>query len=220
VSDTERPTVFYLSVHSDPKVYVAPFKKVVSTYALYENSGRGRKAGKTYTAAQAIAKIAAALLDCGAIPVCGDAPRAPNSGRPLSFFVTQLDEYWQDAIADLDKVGVRIYVMPFLGAVEGLPDALADSFSQHYDAKFTACYEQAKRGVDALPLIEVLCSFASLFEPTGLALTPKHLELIEKTKAQMVLMREQAEQRAATLGTTPAPSPEPALFVPEIADDF
>ena len=218
MSETDRPSIFYLSVHSDPKIYVAPFKKVVSTHALFEQTTKGRKAGKTYTAAQVIHKIAGALMDCGAVPICGEIARLPNSGRPISFFVMQLDEYWADAIADLDKVGIRVYVMPVMGAVEGLPDALTDSFNQHYDAKFASYYAEAKKGMDTLPLIEVACSLASLFAPAGLALTPKHLELIDKTKEQVALSREQATQQASSLGTAPPAPPIP--LIADIDDDF
>ena len=132
MSDDIRPAVFYLVVHCDPQIYVAPFKRIVAAHALYEQVQKGRPAGPTYRAGQVVSKLSAALLDCGAIPT-QETPTRPKSyaGRTASFFVSHLGDYWAAAISDLEKIGVRIYVMPVAGALEGMLDPVTDSFNRY-----------------------------------------------------------------------------------------
>lgn len=165
-----KPRAFLLSIHSDPSVAVVPFKRVVATHALYESPLKGRPAGKFYSAAQVMWKIGSALIECGAIPTAPFSSRPRNSGKPLSFFVCQLDQYWADAFADFGKIGVRIYIMPILGAVEGMPDGVHDAFVAHYAARLSALHAEAVAGHDVRPLLEVALSLASLFEPSGIVL--------------------------------------------------
>lgn len=213
MNDPQNPTVFYLSVHSDPKVYSAPFKNVVQQHALFEFSGKGRRVGKTYTGAQVIKKVSEALMACGAVPVHDENARQQYSGRPMSFFVTQLEAYWAAAIADLDRVGVRIYVMPVAGAIEGMPDPVLDAFNRYYERKFKHLLAEAERGSDVSDLIEVDCSLAGLFEVAGITLTTRHHALIEQASVAIKTARE----AASTIFVAPTPI---TLSVPDIDDDF
>jgi len=217
MNDPQNPTVFYLSVHSDPKVFAAPFKKVVAQHALFEFSGKGRPGGKTYTAAQVIKKVSEALIACGAIPVHDENARQQYSGRPMSFFVTQLEDYWAAAISDLDSVGVRIYVLPVAGAIEGMPDPVLDAFNRHYERKFTHLLEEAKRGSDVSDLVEVACALSYLFETAGIALNGLHLSLVKQIGETIKAARSVAE--AVVIQAKAAPVTEP-ISAPDIEDDF
>lgn len=166
-----KPRAFLLSIYSDPSVAVVPFKRVVATHALYESPMKGRPAGKFYSAAQVMWKIGSALIECGAIPTTPFGTRPRNSGKPVAFFVCQLDQYWADAFADFAKIGVRIYIMPILGAVEGMPDVVHDTFVEYYTARLSTLHAEAAAGHDVRPLLEVALSLASLFEPAGIVLS-------------------------------------------------
>jgi hypothetical protein len=218
--DPQNPTVFYLSVHSDPKVYSAPFKNVVQKHALFEFSGKGRRVGKTYTAAQVIKKVSEALIACGAIPVHDENARQQYSGRPMSLFVTQLEAYWAAAISDLDRVGVRIYVMPVAGAVEGLPDPVLDAFNRYYERRLSHLLSEAQHGSDVSDLIEVACSLAGLFEDAGITLNARHRALIEQTNAMIKTVQAAASAIFVAPAQKPAPSVSLPLSVPDIDDDF
>lgn len=178
-----RPNLFYISVHSDAKVYTAPYKRVIAQHALYTQPARGRKSGKTCLASHVIHKISEALMDCGAVPVYSGPERKRYSFKPAAFFVTQLDSYWEAAIADLAKVGVRIYVLPVMGAIEGMPDAVEDSFNAYYTAKLERYLQIAQKGSDIRDLLEVTLAMAQLFEVAGVTLTSKHLEILAQIKA-------------------------------------
>ena len=226
MKDPQTPTVFYLSVHSDPKIYAALFKNVVAQHALFEFSNKGRKVGKTYTAAQAIRKVGDALLACGAVPVHDENARQQYSGRPISFFVTQLEGYWAAAISDLDRIGIRIYVMPVAGAIEGMPDPVLDAFNRYYERKFLHLLCEAERGSDVSDLVEVDCALAGLFETAGIVLTSKHKALIEQTKMAIKTVKDTASTISIP-HAAPAPvpakaapnTPEPISFV-DSDDDF
>lgn len=207
MSDDIRPAVFYLVVHCDPLIYVTPYKKIVSAHALYEQVQKGRPAGPTYRAAQVVAKLSGALLDCGAIPT-QETPTRPKSygGRTASFFVAQLGDYWAAAISDLEKIGVRIYVMPVAGALEGMLDPVADSFNRYYETRLRRLLEHAHKGFDVRPLLEVTLSLAALFEPSGVSLTRQHLTLV----SQIVDAANAADAKPRTEAPeVPEPEPEP-----------
>lgn len=171
--------VFYVSVHSDPKIYTNQYKKVISSHSLYVQTNRGRKSGRTFPANFVINKISEALMDCGAVPLKDISSRSKYSARPATFFVTQLEPYWEDAIADLAKIGVRIYVLPVMGPFDGMPDAVADSFDAYYTEKLERYLSLAKKGSDVRDLVEVAVALSKLFEPASIALSDKHKAIIE-----------------------------------------
>jgi len=228
VSDDIRPAVFYLVVHCDPQIYVAPFKRIVTAHALYEQVQKGRPAGPTYRAGQVVSKLSSALLDCGAIPT-QETPTRPKSyaGRTASFFVSHLGDYWAAAISDLEKIGVRIYVMPVAGALEGMLDPVTDSFNRYYETRLRRLLEHANKGFDVRPLLEVTLSLASMFEPVGVALTRQHLtlvtQIVDAAKAADALPSPVAPPAPAPAPAPvpePAPEPEPLPLEIEVPDDF
>lgn len=178
------PKIFHISVHSDANVYTTAYKRVIANHALYVQNRLGRAHGKTLRAAYVLSKIGEALMDCGAIPLVESSPRPKFSGRPLTFFVTQLDAYWEAAITDLAKVGVRIYVLPVMDSVEGMPDPVEDSFNDHYTTKLQNLVSAAERGADVRDVLEVTLSMASHFEAADIHLKDKHKALIDKALSQ------------------------------------
>ena len=170
--------VFYVSVHSDNKIYTNQYKKVISSHSLYVQTKRGRKSGRTCAGSFVINKLSEALMDCGAVPLKDINPRSKYSARPATFFVTQLEPYWEDAITDLAKVGVRIYVLPVAGAVDGMPDAVSESFNAYYTDKFERYLAQAKKGSDVRDLLEVAIAMARLFECADITLNSKQKDLV------------------------------------------
>lgn len=218
---SNQPNLFYISVHSDAKVYTTPYKKVIANHSLYTHTTRGRKSGRTCPANYVINKISEALMDCGAVPLKDINTRSKYSARPATFFVTQLDPYWEAAISDLAKVGVRIYVLPVFGAIEGMPDAIADSFDSYYTDKLEKYAKLAEKGTDVRDLTEVAVSLAKLFECADIVLNDKHAALIERIHSAYGTLAKQE--------TTPTPiaplveAPKEAATVSEttaVADDF
>lgn len=122
-------------------------------------------------------------MDCGAVPIYAGPERKKYSAKPAAFFVTQLDSYWEAAISDLAKVGVRVYVLPVMGAIEGMPDAVEDSFNAYYMAKLEKYLHTAQKGSDIRDLLEVTLAMAQLFEVAGVELTSRHLSVLEKIHA-------------------------------------
>jgi hypothetical protein len=174
------PKIFHISVHSDANIYTTAYKRVIANHALYVQNRVGRAHGKTLRAPYILAKIGEALMDCGAVPLVESSSRPRFSGRPLTFFVTQLDAYWEAAITDLAKVGVRIYVLPVMDSVEGMPDPVEDSFNEHYTNKLQNLVSAAERGADVRDILEVTLSMASHFEAADIHLKDKHKALIDK----------------------------------------
>ena len=218
-----RPSLFYISVHSDAKVYTAPYKRVISQHALYTQPARGRKSGKTCLASHVIAKISEALMDCGAVPIYAGPERKKYSAKPAAFFVTQLDSYWEAAISDLAKVGVRVYVLPVMGAIEGMPDAVEDSFNAYYMAKLERYLHTAQKGSDIRDLLEVTLAMAQLFEVAGVELTDRHLSVLEKIRAVSADLPGAAKPETKA---PPEPEPEPTAEIKSeateatVEDDF
>jgi hypothetical protein len=190
------PKIFHISVHSDANVYTTAYKRVVANHALYVQNRLGRAHGKTLRAPYILSKIGEALMDCGAVPLVESASRPRLSGRPLTFFVTQLDAYWEAAITDLAKVGVRIYVLPIMDSVEGMPDPVEDSFNEYYTNKLQNLVSAAERGADVRDILEVTLSLASHFEAADIHLKDKHKALINKVLSQYSEPKSQPPEEA------------------------
>lgn len=215
-----RPSLFYISVHSDAKVYTAPYKRVISQHALYTQPARGRKSGKTCLANHVIAKISEALMDCGAVPIYAGPERKKYSSKPAAFFVTQLDSYWEAAISDLAKVGVRIYVLPVMGAIEGMPDAVEDSFNAYYMAKLEKYLQIAQKGSDIRDLLEVTLAMAQLFEAAGVELTSRHLAVLEKIRAVYADLPQPPQADVAPVAPEPINETKSIVTDATVEDDF
>ncbi len=206
---TATPRLFHISIHCDPTIYTAPYKKVISTHSLYAPAKKGRKSGKTTPGSYIKHKIAELLLESGAVPLKESPPQPKISRKPSTLFVTHLEPYWEAAIADLAKVGIRIYVLPVMGPIEGMPDAVDDSFNAYYLARLENYLTAAQKGADVRDLFEVTLSMALAFEPAGIVLKPEHNKAIEQIRA--------------CYGDLPAPtqeSPSAALYNPSVEDDF
>lgn len=194
--------IFYVSVHASPAIPAVKFRRILEQHGLLTYAAQGRTAGPTYTPRQVIPRIAEALCDAGAIPF-------GEGGR--HFFVTGLGEYWATAIRELEHIGVRIYILPTLRAVEGLPDAVADAFDAYFQQRLEGLLSAAIRGSDVSDLLEVLESQALAFEPEEIVLGDDHRDLIARIRSTI------AESRAAH---APVPvSPAPALSI-DLADDL
>jgi hypothetical protein len=129
----------------------------------------------------------------------------------------------------LEKIGVRIYVMPVAGALEGMLDPVTDSFNRYYETRLRRLLEHANKGFDVRPLLEVTLSLASMFEPVGVSLTRQHLtlvsQIVEAAKAADALpspVPTPAPVPAPAPAPAPAPEPEPEPLTLEIEvpDDF
>jgi hypothetical protein len=201
--------VFYVSVHSDPKIYTNQYKKVISNHSLYVQTNRGRKSGRTFPASFIINKISEALMDCGAVPLKDIGPRSKYSARPATFFVTQLEPYWEEAITDLAKIGVRIYVLPVMGPFDGMPDAVADSFDAYYTEKLTRYLSLAKKGSDVRDLVEVAVALSKLFEPASIALSDRHKVIVDAINEVCSDGHKDAAAKVASIGVAPTPTAAP-----------
>ena len=198
--------VYYVSVHSDPKVYTNQYKKVIAKHSLYIQPKQGRKSGKTCAANAIINKLSEALMDCGAVPLKDLNVRSRLSVRPATFFVTQLEAYWEEAIVDLAKVGVRIYVLPVEAPADGLPDPVLDSFNSYYKEKFNKYLELAKKGTDIRHLVEVAVSLSEMFDCADIRLNAAHRKTIDEIYA--------------IFGDKPLPVVEKESVPIETEDDF
>ncbi len=188
--------IFYVAVHASAAIPAVKFRRILEQHGLLTYAAQGRASGPTYTPRQVLPRIAEALCDAGAIPF-------GEGGR--SFFVTGLGEYWATAIRDLEQIGVRIYILPTLRAVEGLPDAVADAFDTYFQRRLEDLLNAANRGSDVSDLVEVLESQALAFEPEEIVLGDDHRDLIARIRARI------AESHAAQV-STPTPAPSPALL--------
>jgi hypothetical protein len=182
------PAIFFVAVACAPSIPAAKFRRVVEQHGLLIHARQGRPHRTAYASRQVYPKIAGALLDVGAIPF-GDSNRY--------FFVTGLATYWSKAIEDLSEIGVHLYILPTMRAIEGFPDAVADAFAAFYRKRFTDALAAAHRGSDVLPLLEVWESQASEFGAEDIRLSAEHLDLAAQIRATV------AQQRRSHL---PAPS--------------
>lgn len=176
------PAIFFVAVACAPTIPAAKFRRIVEQHGLLIQHRQGRKHRPAYQARQVYPKIASALLDAGAIPF-GDSNRY--------FFVTGLGGYWGKAIEDLSDIGIYLYILPTMRAIEGFPDAVADAFAAYYRKRFTDLLEHAVRGADVLALLEVAESQASEFATEDIRLSPEHLELAAKIRATVAEHRRQ-----------------------------
>lgn len=191
MSDTR---IFYVSVHASPTIPAVKFRRIMEQHGLLTYAAQGRSVGASYTPRQVYPRIAEALRDSGAVPF-GDTNR--------DFFVTGLGEYWGKAIAELSQIGVRIYIMPTLRAVEGLPDAVADAFDHYFQRRLEDLLTAARKGSDVSDLLEVLEAQALEFEPEEIVLGPEHRALIAQIHAT-VLERKAAANKAVSPSVTPS----------------
>lgn len=194
--------IFYVSVHASAAIPAVKFRRILEQYGLLTYAAQGRASGPTYTPRQVLPRIAEALCDAGAIPF-GDGGR--------NFFVTGLGEYWGAAIRELENIGVRIYILPTLRAIEGLPDAVADAFDAYFQQRLEGLLSAAIRGSDVSDLLEVLESQALAFEPEEIVLGDEHRAIIDRIRSTI------AESRRAPAA---APAPESASIPPAPAPSF
>lgn len=176
------PSVFFVAVACTPTIPAAKFRRVVEQHGIIIQHRQGRKHRASYQARQVYPKIAGALLDAGAIPF-GDSHRY--------FFVTGLGGYWSKAIEDLSEIGVHLYILPTMRAIESFPDAVADSFAAYYRKRFTDLLEHAHRGTDVLALLEVAEAQASEFAAEDIRLSAEHLDLAAQIRATVAEHRRQ-----------------------------
>jgi hypothetical protein len=195
--------MFFVSVHVDPMILVAPFKKIALQHGIIQYAVQGRPSGDTYRSTQVLPKIEQALCDEGAIPF-------HRSTCVNSYFVTRLAPHWAKAIEEFSRVGVRIYIVPVLRAVEGLPDAVSDSFDKYYTERFSEILKEAREGADVYDVLELTISQACAFECEEIILEPSHHELIAQIRQQL----EQSKDRVAKMRATPLPAEPPVNYTP------
>lgn len=211
MSDTR---IFYVSVHASPTIPAQKFRRIMEQNGLLTYAAQGRTAGPSYSPRQIYPRIAEAMRDSGAIPF-GDNHR--------DFFVTGLGEYWAKAISELSQIGVRIYILPTLRAVEGLPDAVADAFDAYFQRRLEELLTAARKGSDVTDLLEVLESQALAFEPEEIIFGTDHVALATQIRATVLERREAATATpAATPAPIPAPTPVPSPSVAafDLPDDL
>lgn len=205
--------IFYVAVHASAAIPAVKFRRILEQHGLLAYAAQGRASGPTYAPRQVLPRIAEALCDAGAIPF-GEGHR--------NFFVTGLGEYWAVAIRELEQIGVRIYILPTLRAIEGLPDAVADAFDSYFQQRLEHLLTAAIKGSDVSDLLEVLQSQALAFEPEEIALGPEHHALIDRIRATIAATRAEhapadAAPADATTRADAAPSPAPSF---DLSDDL